>query len=596
MLGRIVNNTYKIEREIGSGGMGSVYLASHLRIKNRKFAVKFLHTELTNNKNFLKRFQREAQILMSLNHPHIVKIEDFLEERDPLEKPVYILVTEFIEGRGLDSILEESPDGLPIQKSVLFVLEILSALDHCWENQIIHRDLKPSNILITDGEEHVKLTDFGISLSMQVNEKLTATGNIIGTPQYMAPEQILNQPLGPYTDIYALGILFYYMVTGAPPFLSDTLVTLLTSQCHQPPPPIKDKKVPTYIKEIISKALEKEPQARFQTPAEMGLVLYRSALEAGTLTPDHDFGWSDLPRRLKKWRDAVELKGSESKLKGSESQRAGVSSEGTAVFRRSAQFSPPSEVSAGEPGAGQAPGGIPTLDEEEGGVAGGKEGGGVGGDSAGGKGLSSKSKRPDDREGRSRGAKMKLIAPVFLSLLAVAIVIFLKKFTGNSGLSGVKVTSSSAGEDDSAAGKAESGEIPPTPREVPLRQNGGDRPKAEPPPAPKVEKKREAPKVDWRESRPKSSGKVARITRKGQRKKKRRSKRSEFLLFLNLIESYPACRKNFKDCVETCKKNFKNEKEDVEYFCAYFCWKLLKEQQKKSKGKYRTICPKLTEG
>lgn len=270
MIGSVLNNTYRLERALMKGGMGQVFVASHLRVKGRLFAIKQLHPELAVAPNFRTRFEREAEVMMTLEHPNIVRIEDFL-----IENNVYYLVMEFVEGDALDQKLRRERK-LPPEECHRLTLELLEGLDYCHRKGVIHRDLKPSNLLL-DRNNMLKLTDFGIALQETTDQRLTNTGTILGTPDYMSPEQIVGKELDGRSDIYAVGSILYEMLVGMPLFpRSDDdqgSYIVLFSHVHKPPPPIVDPSIPEYLRVVIERCLQKDPNNRYASAREMALAM-----------------------------------------------------------------------------------------------------------------------------------------------------------------------------------------------------------------------------------------------------------------------------------------------------------------------------------
>ncbi len=255
MIGKILNNTYKLERALSEGGMGQVFVASHLRIPQRVYAIKRLLPELAASPRFRERFQAEAQAMMELSHPSIVKIEDFLIEDD-----TYFLVMEFVESRSLEEkILEEKRIGL--EEVHTYMIQLLDGLEFCHQKGFVHRDLKPSNLLLTKQGE-LKISDFGISRQEKRldGKKLTATGTVLGTPEYMSPEQIMGGDLDGRSDLYSTGIILFEMLTGHLPFVRTAdqqgTYSVMFAHINEEPPPITDVSIPAYLRSAVRYCLE----------------------------------------------------------------------------------------------------------------------------------------------------------------------------------------------------------------------------------------------------------------------------------------------------------------------------------------------------
>ncbi|MEM1008101.1 MAG: serine/threonine-protein kinase [Myxococcota bacterium] len=269
LIGKIVHQTYRLEEMLDEGGMGQVYVASHLRIPNRLYAVKRLLPELASSDNFRARFRIEAQAMIKLRHKHIVHLEDFLEESDTT-----YLIMEFIEGKPLDRILREQGK-LTQKQAICLSLQVLDALQCCHEQGIIHRDLKPSNLLL-DRTGDVKLTDFGISFLQGPQQRLTRTGSLLGTPDYMSPEQIQAKSVDHRSDLYSFGVMLHEMLQGLRPFLNDQSTDGIYAVLYahvQSAPPALHKEIAPALRACVEKALAKSADQRFATATEMSLAL-----------------------------------------------------------------------------------------------------------------------------------------------------------------------------------------------------------------------------------------------------------------------------------------------------------------------------------
>ncbi len=270
MVGTVLNNTYRLDRALTKGGMGQVFVASHLRVSGRRYAIKQLHPELAVTPNFQTRFKREAKVMMALDHPHIVRIEDFL-----IEGATYYLVMEFVEGNDLDQKLRQDKSVGP-QEAHRLTLELLAGLDYCHSKGVIHRDLKPSNLLL-DSAGNLKITDFGIALEESSDQRLTNTGTILGTPDYMSPEQIMGTSLDVRSDIYAVGTILYEMLVGQPLYPrtdeQQGSYVVLFSHVHKPPPSIVDPNIPQYLQVVIERCLQKDPVDRYASALDMALAM-----------------------------------------------------------------------------------------------------------------------------------------------------------------------------------------------------------------------------------------------------------------------------------------------------------------------------------
>ncbi|HIE70675.1 MAG TPA: serine/threonine protein kinase [Planctomycetes bacterium] len=254
---------YEILDRVGAGAMGTVFKARHKRL-NRIVALKILKPSLARNKRYVQRLRREARIVASLSHPHIVTGYDLGEESG-----YHFFVMEFVEGKQLRQLLIEW--GIFSEDYVLRVArETAMALDHAFERRVIHRDIKPGNILIDDGG-NVKLTDMGLAKG-PADLTLTRDGATVGTPMYVSPEQARNpQDVDVRSDLYSLGATLYHMATGVPPFSGDTMAELITRVLNDNvvPPDEVNSVVSPGMSLVIRKLLAKNLTVRYQTPREL---------------------------------------------------------------------------------------------------------------------------------------------------------------------------------------------------------------------------------------------------------------------------------------------------------------------------------------
>lgn len=254
---------FKIEREIGRGGMGVVYKAHELSL-NRKVALKILSQRLSADEEFINRFKREAQIIAALNHPNIVNILSYGEERGH-----YYFAMEYIKGKDLGQILKEKKI-IPIQEALSITAKVSSALSEAGARGVVHRDIKPSNIMI-DAMGRVKVTDFGVAHFEASVDKLTQTGLFLGTPQYASPEQAAGRPLDIRSDIYGLGAVLYRMLSGQPPVTGESPLAMVAKITTEPVTPIEriNPSVPKPVSALIKKMMAKSIEVRFQTPDDL---------------------------------------------------------------------------------------------------------------------------------------------------------------------------------------------------------------------------------------------------------------------------------------------------------------------------------------
>lgn len=254
---------YRVMGKLGQGGMGVVYLAEDLTL-GRRVALKFLAPYLVRDQEIMKRFRAEARSHARLVHPHITLVYAFEEVGDQA-----FLVLEYVDGDSLEDKIK-SQGRIVVPETVVIFSHILSAMDYAHQRGVIHRDLKPGNIGFTR-EGAVKLMDFGIALNVEEKSRLTRTGHIVGTPHYMAPEQILGRPVDSRTDIYALGITLFEMVTGHLPFEGDSDYAVSVAQVNEPPPSLLSFGFPDItpsLEAVVLKALAKSPEERFGSARE----------------------------------------------------------------------------------------------------------------------------------------------------------------------------------------------------------------------------------------------------------------------------------------------------------------------------------------
>lgn len=269
-IGRTISGRYKITALLGRGGMSTVYQATDLNLK-RDVAIKIIHPHLTDNPEFLQRFEQEAASVARLRHAHITKVFDFNQE-----KGVYYMVMEYIAGETLAEKLRElnkTKSRLPYPEIIRMMATICDAVDYAHQTRLIHRDIKPANILIDLLGEPI-LMDFGVA-KMIGGSTHTSTGAAMGTVAYMSPELVQGQEIDHRTDIYSLGIVLYELLSGAPPFTGDSTYEIMHSHVNRPIPLTDnlDAATPPGLLDIVKKALAKNPDDRFQSAAQMANAL-----------------------------------------------------------------------------------------------------------------------------------------------------------------------------------------------------------------------------------------------------------------------------------------------------------------------------------
>jgi eukaryotic-like serine/threonine-protein kinase len=268
MLGRVFNQRYRLKEKLGSGGMAEVFLADDISL-GREVAVKVLHPQFASDPAFIQRFRNEAQAAANLNHPNIVNIYDWGNEGDQ-----YYIVMEYVEGRDLKDIISSEGRILP-ERAAEITAEISAALQFAHRRNLVHRDIKPHNILITNLGQ-VKVMDFGIAREGN-GGGITQTGVVMGTPQYISPEQAQGLGVDGRSDIYSLGVVLYEMLTGQVPFDDPSPVTVTYKQVREDPvpPSLIDPEIPPALEAIVMKAMAKNPANRFQSAQEMKADLLR---------------------------------------------------------------------------------------------------------------------------------------------------------------------------------------------------------------------------------------------------------------------------------------------------------------------------------
>ncbi len=258
---------YRLDAVVGHGGMSTLFRATDLR-NGRQVALKVPHAEMEADPVLVERFEREQEIGQELDHPGIVKAYDG-EERSRL-----YMVIEWVDGRLLRSILNEKRR-LPIERAIAITLGICDALDYMHKRGVVHRDLKPENIMIGEGDS-IKLIDFGIAMKEDARRlTFTEISPALGTPDYIAPEQVKGQRGDQRSDIYAVGAMLYEMLAGEPPFTGSNPLAVMNERLLNDPRPVRDLRpeVSPQLQEILYRALERDPRHRYATAAEMAWEL-----------------------------------------------------------------------------------------------------------------------------------------------------------------------------------------------------------------------------------------------------------------------------------------------------------------------------------
>src|SRR5919199_4180426 len=262
VIGTLVGDRFRLEEKVGSGGMSSVYRAFDPTLE-RWVAIKLMHSDITSDADQLERFRREARAVAQLNHPHVVTVIDAGEDDG-----APFIVFEYVEGETLKDRIRRL-GRLPVAEAVAYAVEIGRALECAHEHMLVHRDVKPQNVLI-DPDGRAKVTDFGIARSLEA-QGLTATGRVLGTTDYVSPEQALGHEVTGQSDIYSLGIVLYEMLTGEVPYQADTQVAVAMKHVRDPLPDVQRRRpeVSAALAAVVERATAKETQNRYQDVSQM---------------------------------------------------------------------------------------------------------------------------------------------------------------------------------------------------------------------------------------------------------------------------------------------------------------------------------------
>jgi serine/threonine-protein kinase len=256
VVGETVAERYELEELVGTGGMSSVYRARDTLLE-RNVALKVLHDQYTTDDEFVERFKREARAVAQLSHPNVVTVIDRGEDGGK-----QFIVFEYIDGENLKELVVRK-GRLSVRDALEVALQIARGLGFAHEHGVVHRDVKPQNVLL-NGDGQAKVTDFGIARSLAV-DGVTQTGTVMGTSNYIAPEQASGQPVGVETDVYSLGVVLYELLAGDVPFPGENFVSVAMKHVNEPPPNVLDARndVPLRVAAAVDRALEKDPDARF---------------------------------------------------------------------------------------------------------------------------------------------------------------------------------------------------------------------------------------------------------------------------------------------------------------------------------------------
>ena len=274
LVGQVVADRYHIIKKLGEGGMGAVYLGEHVKM-GRKSAIKVMAASMSQDPDAISRFNREASNASRISHPNVCQIYDFGETPDGT---IY-LAMEFIEGQSLKDLVEKE-GALPAARAAHIIRQAADALQAAHDLGIVHRDIKPDNIMIVrgkGGDDVVKVVDFGIARAVggdEPGQKVTKTGLVVGTPEYMSPEQLSGDKLDGRSDIYSLALVLYRMVTGVLPFQADSAQETMIKRLTDDPAPLTDSRpdieFPPKLQLVMNTALARRAEERYQTASEFG--------------------------------------------------------------------------------------------------------------------------------------------------------------------------------------------------------------------------------------------------------------------------------------------------------------------------------------
>ena len=286
LTGKTLQGRYEIVKKVGEGGMSFVYLANDVATRE-KYAIKVLSAALSHDTNAMARLRREASLGMRLAHPNVCHIIRLGETEDGL---VYVVMP-FVEGEILADRTNRR-GSIPLGETARLVRDIAAGLTVAHELKIVHRDLKPENVMVckrADGADYAVVMDFGLAKERRAGaelQKLTATGIILGTPEFMSPEQLRGKPLDARTDIYSLALMTYEMLTGSLPFQGRTQQELMIARLRSDPTPLRqarpDLNFPDAVERVLAKAMQRNPDARYQTTREFADAFVAAADFRGT--------------------------------------------------------------------------------------------------------------------------------------------------------------------------------------------------------------------------------------------------------------------------------------------------------------------------
>lgn len=269
MIGDVIAGRYEVEEVVGTGGMSCVYKA-HDRLLERNVALKVLHPHFSDDAEYVERFRREARAVAQLSHPNIVTVID----RGDADGHQFI-VFEFIDGENLKELVQRTGP-LPVRRAVELAAAVADGLAFAHESGLVHRDVKPQNVLL-NGDGEAKVTDFGIARSLEVEHGMTQTGTVMGTSNYLSPEQASGKAVTAATDVYSLGVVLYELLTAEVPFPGENFVAVAVRHLNDAPPSLLERRpdAPVRLAAAIDRMLEKDPERRFASMGELASELRR---------------------------------------------------------------------------------------------------------------------------------------------------------------------------------------------------------------------------------------------------------------------------------------------------------------------------------
>jgi eukaryotic-like serine/threonine-protein kinase len=277
--GDLIADRYELEELVGSGGMSGVFRARDNQL-DRRVAIKILHQRYAGDPEYLERFRREARAVAQLSHPNIVTVIDRGDDGGR-----QFIVFEHVDGENLKELVVRS-GRLPVRRALELALAVADGLAFAHGQGLVHRDVKPQNVLLSN-EGDVKVTDFGIARSLEVDHGVTQTGTVIGTGEYLAPEQASGQPVSPATDVYSLGVVLWEMLAGEVPFDGENFVAVALRHVNEPLPDLRDLRpdLSPRVVATVERALAKDPALRFPTMAALAIELRACLAELDGAAP-----------------------------------------------------------------------------------------------------------------------------------------------------------------------------------------------------------------------------------------------------------------------------------------------------------------------